>query len=224
MSGKKTALVIGATGLVGRQVLNVLLDYDYYEEIILLGRRSPNIKDNRIREVIVDFDELEAHATEISANDYYCCIGTTMKAAGSEELFKKIDVTYPLELGKIALKDPNFEQFLLVSSYGAKSSSTLFYNRVKGELEDELKKLGLKRLHIFQPSLLLGYRPDFRFFEELAKITSNVLSFFVIGRSKRFWAIEGYDVAKSMFLIARKYIDGIHTHRPQEMLKITHEH
>jgi uncharacterized protein YbjT (DUF2867 family) len=224
MSSKKTALIIGATALVGRQVLNVLLDYDYYDEIILLGRRSPEVKDNRIREVIIDFETLESHANEISANDYYCCIGTTMKAAGSEEAFKRVDYTYPLELGKMALKDPNFEQFLLVSSFGADSKSILFYNKVKGHLEDEMKTLSLKRLHVFQPSLLLGYRPDFRFFEELAKITSNILSFFVIGESKRFWAIEGHDVAKSMFLIARQHIDGTHTYRPQEMLKITHEH
>lgn len=224
MSDKKTALIVGATGLVGRQVLNVLLDYDYYDEIIILGRRSPEVKDNRIREVITDFEKFNNHKDEISANDYYVCIGTTMKAAGSEEAFYRVDFTYPLELGKIAKEDPKFEQYLLVSSFGADAESALFYNEVKGQLEDALKDLNLKRLHIFQPSLLLGYRPDFRFFEELAKIFSNILTFFIIGRAKRFWAIEGYDVAKSMFLTARKHIDGDHTYRPKEMLKITHEH
>lgn len=223
MTNKKTALIVGATGLVGRQILNVLLDYDYYAEIIILGRRSPNVKDNRIKEIIIDFENLEEYAKEFSANDYYISIGTTMKVAGSEDAFYKIDYTYPYIFGKIAKNDPNCEQYLLVSSLGANAQSSLFYNRIKGQLEDNLKELDLKRLSIFQPSLLIGYRSDFRFFEEIAKLFSAILSFFVIGKTKRFWAIKGYDVAKAMFLIARKKIDGIRIYRPKEILKIIQE-
>ena len=224
MTSKKIALIVGATGLVGKQVLNELLDNTYYEEIILLVRRSSQIKDSRIKEVIIDFDELESHAAEISANDYYCCIGTTMKAAKSKEAFYKIDHEYPMTLGKIALSDPNFEQYLLVSSLGANADSAIFYNRVKGELEDALKALGLKRLHIFQPSLLIGKRSDFRFFEELAKFCSSILSFFVIGSSKRLWAIEGHEVSKSMFLIAKENKDENLILRTAEMQKICRQH
>ncbi len=217
---KRTALIVGATGLVGREVLNVVLKYDYYDEIIVLGRSSIAIKDNRIKEVLINFDDLANHKDEISAHDYYVCIGTTMKQAGSKEVFYRVDFTYPHELGKIAEKDPKFEQYLLVSSLGADAESALFYNEVKGQIEEALKVLNLKTLHIFQPSLLIGARKDFRFFEELAKFFSSMLSFFVIGSGKRFWAIEGTSVAKAMFLIAKRKEEGTFTHRPAEMLKI----
>lgn len=218
----RTALIVGATGLVGRQVLNILLDHDFYNEIVILGRRSVGIKDNRIKEIIINFDNLKDHKDEISAHDYYVCIGTTMQEAGSEEAFYRVDFTYPHELGLIAKQDPKFEQYLLVSSLGADPESALFYNEVKGQIEEALKVMNFRTLHIFQPSLLIGARQKFRFFEEIAKFFSAVLSFFVIGSGKRFWAIKGVDVAKSMYLIARRREEGIHTHRPYEMIKITH--
>ncbi len=223
MNEKKKALIVGATGLVGRQVLNVLLANDYYEEIIILGRSSTGVKDNRINEIVIDFDDLKNHTDELSANDYYCCIGTTLKAAGSKEKFHLIDFTYPVEIAKLAQKDPLFEQFLIVSSLGANQKSVLFYNKIKGKLENRLKKIGLKSLHIFQPSLLVGERKDFRPAEAIAGMFSSILSFFVIGSSRRFFAIEGVDVAKSMFLIAQKNEEGTHTHKPKEMLKISHQ-
>lgn len=217
---KRTALIVGATGLVGREVLEMLLRHDYYHEIIVLGRSSVGIKDNRIKEVLINFEEIANHKEEISANDYYVCIGTTMKEAGSKEAFYRVDFTYPLELGKVAQEDPKFEQYLLVSSLGADADSALFYNEVKGQIEEALKVLNLKTLHIFQPSLLIGARKQFRFFEELAKFFSSMLSFFVIGSGKRFWAIKGTDVARAMFLISKRKEKGIFTHRPPEMIKV----
>ena len=218
---QKTALIVGATGLVGRQVLRLLLSQDYYQEIIILGRRSVDITDNRITEHIINFDELDQYKDKISANDYYICIGTTMAEACSEEAFYKVDFTYPYELGLIAKKDPKFEQYLLVSSLGADAESPLLYNEVKGKIENALKEMNFRTLHIFQPSLLTGARQKHRFFEELAKIVTAILSVFVIG-NKKFWAINDSDVAKSMFMIARRQEKGTFTHRPYEMLKITH--
>ncbi len=219
MSGK-TALIVGSTGLVGRELLNVLLKQDYYSEILLVGRRSPGIKDNRIKELIVNFDRLSDYEDEITANDYYCCIGTTMSQAKSKEAFFRVDFTYPMELAKIAKRDPKFEKFNLVSSYGAHSESGLFYNAVKGQLEEALKDMNLKTLHIYQPSLLLGYRPHFRIWEELAKIASSILSFFIIGARLRFWAIKGSEVAEAMFYVTKSEETGLHIHKPLEMKKI----
>ena len=218
----KTALIVGATGLVGRQVLDVLLKNDYYSEVLVVCRRSVGVKDNRIKEIIIDFDKFEEYQDQISANDYYCSIGTTMKQAGSKDVFWKVDYSYPIKLAKRALSDPKFEQFLLVSSYGANSESSLFYNEVKGKTEQALKEMNLKKLLIFQPSLLLGYRKDFRFFEETAKLVSTVLSFFIIGTRLRFWAIKGFEVAKAMFIIAKRKEDpGVHVYKPLEILKIS---
>ncbi|MFT7160213.1 MAG: hypothetical protein ACI9GZ_001386 [Bacteroidia bacterium] len=218
----KTALIVGATGLVGRQILDVLLKNDYYHQILIVSRRTVDVKDNRIKELIIDFDNFDKVKDQISANDYYCSIGTTMKQAGSKEAFLKIDHTYPLKLAQHALEDSNFEQFLLVSSYGANSNSSLFYNEVKGRTEQVLKEMNLKKLLIFQPSLLLGYRKDFRFFEETAKLVSIILSFFIIGTRLRFWAIKGLEVAKAMFVVAKRKEDpGVHVYKPIQMIKIS---
>lgn len=219
MSGK-IALIAGATGLVGRELLNVVLENDHYSKIILLGRSSPGIKDNRIEELLINFDDLEQYKDKISAHDYYCCIGTTMGQAKSKEAFYKVDFTYIMELAKIAKEDSQFEQFHLVSSYGANANSGLFYNAVKGQVEDALKELNLRALHIYQPSLLLGYRKDFRLWEELAKIASGVFSFFIIGSRLKFWAIEGSEVAKAMFYVSLSGEIDIHVHKSLEMKRI----
>ncbi|MFY0651536.1 MAG: NAD-dependent epimerase/dehydratase family protein [Cyclobacteriaceae bacterium] len=218
---KKSVLIVGATGLVGRQVLDVILKNDYYEEILLIGRRSVGVKDNRIKELIIDFEKFEEYKDQISANDYYCCIGSTLKQAGSKDNFKKIDFSYPLMLAQHAKEDPKFEQFLMVSSYGANANSALFYNEIKGITEDALQQVGLKRLLIFQPSLLLGYRKDFRPFEEAAKLVSSVLSFFIIGTRMRFWAIKGSEVALAMFILAKRNLEeGTHVFKPLQMIRL----
>lgn len=219
MAGK-TALIAGATGLVGRELVNTLLSKDYYSKIIILGRRSIDIKENRIEEIVVNFEELDKYQSQITANDYYCCLGTTMGQAGSKEAFIRVDYNYPLELAKLAKNDSQFETFNIVSSYGANAESSLFYNSVKGQVEDAIKELDLKTLHIYQPSLLLGYRPHFRLWEEMAKIASSILSFFIIGSRLRFWAIRGHDVAESMFYVATSGESGVHIHKPLEMQKI----
>lgn len=218
--GGKTALIVGATGLVGRELLSTLLSKDYYSKILILGRRSLEVKDNRIEEHLVSFDELENLKGQFSAQDYYCCIGTTMDQAKTKEAFYRVDFTYPMELAKLAQSDAQFKTFNLVSSYGASAESGLFYNSVKGQLEEALKELGLETLHIYQPSLLLGYRPHFRLWEEMAKLASSILSFFIIGSRLRFWAIKGSQVADAMYYVATSGETGVHIHRPLEMKKI----
>lgn len=219
----KTALIVGATGLVGRELLNTLLRNDSYSKILLVGRRSPEIKDNRIVELIVNFDKLENVKSEFSAHDYFCCIGTTMDQAKTKDAFYRVDFTYPLEIAKIAMEDKNFETFNVISSYGASPQSGLFYNAVKGQMEEALIALNLKTLHIYQPSLLLGYRPHFRLWEEMAKLASSILSFFIIGSRLRFWAIKGQQVADAMYYIANSEEEGLHIHRPLEMQKVARE-
>lgn len=219
---EKTAVIVGATGLVGRELLNVVLENDYYSKVLIVGRSSPEIKDNRIEELLIDFDKLTDYTDKISAHDYFCCIGTTMSAAKSKEAFYLVDYTYTHTLAKMAHADPKFEQFHLVSSYGANAQSGLFYNAVKGQIEETLIGMNLKALHIFQPSLLLGFRKDFRLWEEMAKMASTVLSFFIIGSRLRFWAIKGNDVARAMFYVAKSNEVGNHLHKPLEMRRVSY--
>ncbi|MEQ9301500.1 MAG: NAD(P)H-binding protein [Cyclobacteriaceae bacterium] len=213
---ERIAVVTGATGLVGRELMKVLLANDHYSKIVVVGRRSLEIKDNRIEEIVVDFGQLDSIADKLNAQDHYCCLGTTMKKAGSKERFMKIDLDYPLALADIAKRGSRFNTFIVVTAVGADAGSQLFYNRIKGQLEDKLKNLGLKSLHIFQPSLLIGAREDFRILEEIAKFLTVILSFFIIGLNK-FWSIRGEDVAKGMFYVAKKGEEGLFVHKPHEI-------
>jgi uncharacterized protein YbjT (DUF2867 family) len=218
----RTAVVTGATGLVGRELMKELLAKDYYTKIIVVGRRSIEIKDNRIEEVIIDFDQISTIADKLNAEDHYCCLGTTMKKAGSKEQFKKIDLDYPVELAKLASQGSRFNTFIVVTAVGADAQSPVFYNKIKGELEDELKGLGLRSLYIFQPSLLIGAREEFRLLEEIANLFTVVLSFFIIGLNK-VWSISGRSVAKGMINVAQKGEEGVHVYRPTEIRELAKE-
>lgn len=220
MSSKK-ALIVGATGLVGKALVRHLLEKDSYEEIIILTRRELAIKDNRLKIVLVeDFDNLKDFKDQMNAHDIYCTIGTTRKKAGSKENFLKIDLEYPLELARLTKDQPNFKQFLVVTSYGANPESPLLYNETKGKLEEGLIHMNMNSLSIFQPSLLLGYRDEFRLLEEIAKFFSAVLSFFVVGRKKRLWSIRGDEVAEAMYMVSKKNDVGARRYSPNDMLKM----
>ncbi len=206
----KVALIAGATGLVGRELVRLLLSDPYYDKVKVVTRKSTDIKDNRLEEIIIEnFDNLKSRSDQLSASHYYVTLGTTMRRAGSKENFYKVDFTYPHVLGKMAKEDANFEKYLIVTSYKASTDSKFYYNRVKGEIEEALRTLQLKSLHIFQPSLLIGFRPDFRVFEEISKIILPVIVFLTFGQIK-FRAIEGRDVAKSMLKVGKEGINGIH--------------
>ncbi len=208
----KVALIAGATGLVGRELVRLLLSDPYYDKVKVVVRQSTEIKDNRLEEVIIEnFDALKAHASKLSASHYYVTLGTTMRKAGSRDNFYKVDFTYPHLLAEIAIDDNNFQKFLIVTAYKASVDSNFYYNRVKGEIENALKKLPLKSLHIFQPSLLIGFRPDFRFFEELSKIIMPILIFLTFDQIK-FRAIEGREVAKALLKVGKDGTEGVHVY------------
>lgn len=220
---KKTAIIIGATGLVGKALVRLLLEKDYYEKITVIVRRELAIKDNRLNVVIVDdFDGLNDFSTHLNAHDYYCSLGTTRKKAGSKEAFLKVDVDYPIQFAKIAMQQPDFEQFLVVTSLGANADSPLFYNMAKGKLEEDLIKLGMKSLKIFQPSLLIGYRDEFRLGEEVGKFVSSIFSFFAIGSKNRLWSIRGDEVAMAMYKEAQEDKSGVVKYNPDKMIKIAY--
>lgn len=216
-----TALIVGATGLVGKHLLDHMLTKTYYSKIKILSRRALEIDDPRVEVIVIpDFAEMNSISEQLQAEDYYCVLGTTIKLAGSKENFKKVDLDYPLMLAEIAQKSPEFRQYLVVTAAGSNADSPLFYNQVKGQLEEGLKQLHLRGLKIFRPSLLLGERRDFRLAEEFAKAISKIFSFFMVGLKRRLWSINASDVAKAMHIVASEGKEGIRVYSSNDMFKI----
>lgn len=164
------AVVAGATGLVGRQILHLLAQDERIAEVRALTRRPlpPEDKLPRVRECIADFDRLESQADWLKADIVFSALGATIRKAGSQKAFRRVDFDYPLAIAKAA-RAAGSRHFLFVSALGANSRSFFFYNRVKGELEEAVLGLGYPSVTIARPSLLLGERIEHRFGEEIAK-------------------------------------------------------
>ena len=197
------AVIAGATGLVGSHLLELLKDDPDFDEVWVLTRRSLNIKQKKIKEVLTDFRDLEEALKNVKATHVFCCLGTTMAKAGSKEAFKMVDLDYPLELARIML-EKNAEKYLLVSAIGASTRSLFFYSRVKGEVESEIRRLGYPGLVIFRPSLLLGDRKENRTGEDIAKRAYGFLDKIFIGPLKKYKGIHAGTVAACMRRMAKK--------------------
>ncbi len=196
-STKKTALVIGATGLIGRQCVVTLLQSEQYDKVTTLVRHLSGAKHPNLDEQMIDFDKLEQYSHLMKVDDVFCCMGTTIKKARSKEKFKKVDYEYPLQVAKIALQQ-GAKQYLIVTAMGADQKSPFFYNQVKGEIEEALKDLDYPSLHIFQPSLLTGDRKEFRMGEKMAVYSFKALNLLLHGPLKKYRSIEGKTVAEAM--------------------------
>lgn len=170
MTTPYTALLAGATGLVGRECLRLLVaDAACTEVRVLLRRPLPAAERHpKVRECVVDFERLAEHAEWFAVDEVFCALGTTIKVAGSQAAFRRVDHDYPLQIAQLA-QSQGARGLHVVSALGANARSSVFYNRVKGELEDALKALRFASLTIAQPSLLLGERAEFRLGEEVAK-------------------------------------------------------
>lgn len=193
----KTALVIGATGLVGKTLVNKLLINRDYEKVIILVRNKTNINHLKLVEYVIDFEHLVDEYPNVEVDDIYCCIGTTIKKAETQERMYQIDVGYPLTVAKIG-KEKGLKHFILVSSMGADSHSKFFYMRMKGELEEQLKNLQLPKLTILQPSFLIGSRTEVRIAEKMFVGLYNGVSKYLPSKIRNKLGIEVYKLADAM--------------------------
>ena len=208
MTIERRALIVGATGLIGTELVKLVSDSDYYNKVYVLVRKKTDFSSGKIVEIVTNFDKLEESLDNVQAEDIYNCLGTTMKNAGSKEKFYKVDFSYPIEIARI-MKEKGSEAFLNVSALGAKKSSIIFYNRVKGELEEALRETGFNSLVIFRPSLLLGDRKEKRTGEDIAKKTYKVLDKIFVGPLKKYSGIKAETVAQAMFEIAKRKPQGL---------------
>ena len=164
---KRTALLVGATGLVGQNLLPLLLDVGVWKRVTTLSRRPIDLQHRRLRQKVFDFDTMAAHADAIAADDIFCCLGTTLREAGDKARFHRVDYDYSMQVATLAQR-AGAEHFLLLSALGADEKSLFFYSQVKGRLERDLVQLNYPRTSIFQPSLLLGERRQQRSMERWA--------------------------------------------------------
>lgn len=198
----KRALIAGASGLVGHKLLHLLLKEPYYTEIIALVRAPLQMQHPKLTEIIVDFDQLDIYERDLAADDVFCCLGTTIKKAKTQEAMYKVDVEYPLTLARLALRQ-GAQHFLFISSIGANPASRFFYSRIKGIAEQELGQMPYDSLSILRPSLLLGDRQEYRFAERWGGTVYQALPFLFTGPMKKYRAIEAETVALAMYHIAR---------------------
>ena len=187
---EKTAVIIGATGAVGKEILKEILADNFYNKVYILGRESIGKlgDEERLTKIIVDFENLNFDTSILEDADVFASLGTTIKIAGSKENQRKIDVDYTVNFSKLC--EGKVRSFNVVSAIGANSKSKNFYNSLKGELEDKLKVMNLGVLRIFQPSLLISKRDDKRFLEELFMKVSPIFKLVLKGKAKKYSPIE----------------------------------
>lgn len=216
----KTAIILGSTGLTGGHLLHILLSSNTYDRVISFVRNNTRISHPKLIEHVVDFDNIESFEDLVQGDDLFCCLGTTIKKAGSQKAFEKVDLTYPIHFAKIAVTT-GLKQYLSISSIGANPKSNNFYLRTKGTCEEELRKLPFQSTSIFRPSLILGNRKEFRLGERIAKYSMKVFSLFLFGKLRKYKSVEAKDIAYAMFYIAQQNTIGYHIYESDKIIEIS---
>ena len=196
------AVIIGATGAVGREILEEVLEKDFYKKVYLLGRSSiTRLEDNeKLEKIAVDFENLEFDINILNNADVFAALGTTIKIAKTKENQRKIDLDYTINFAKIC--EGRVRSFNVVSAVGANRKSKSFYSSLKGELEEQLQKMNLGTLRIYRPSLLIAKRADKRMMEDFFIKISPMLKFILHGKFKKYSPIEVELLGKEMVRFA----------------------
>lgn len=191
------ALLAGASGLVGGILLRQLLESPEYKRVIALGRRPLELAHPKLTQVTVDFAALDQVAADLRCDDAFCCLGTTIKRAGSPAAFRAVDHAAVLAFAWAARRN-GAARFFVVTALGADARSRVFYNRVKGETEEALEVLDFKTLAIFRPSLLLGPRVEPRLGERIGAVVMWLADPLLLGSLRKYRAIQAEVVARAM--------------------------
>lgn len=205
--------MVGATGLVGLEALRLLSDDPSHHPVTALTRRPlPDGAPGEVDERVISFDRLEEHGDVIRGDHVFCALGTTIRAAGSRERFREVDHTYPLTIARMALEN-GARHFSLVSAVGADAGSRVFYSRVKGELERDIRALGYPSLVILRPSILAGKRRERRPAESLGKLLMRVVP-------GRYHPVHARDVAGAMVRLAGDEAPGVRVLESAEIRRL----
>lgn len=211
----KIIAITGASGLTGSFVLKELCQNEKVDSILYVARSSPEKKDQKIR--FIDIHKIDGHDRLANADVGICCLGTTIKKAGSKENFEQVDFQMVLDFAKSC---SSAKQFMVISAMGANPHSSVFYNRVKGNMEESLKKLHFKCLLIFRPSILSGPREEFRLGERIGLFFMHIFSPLMIGSLKHYRPIKVKTLAHAMVNSIESDCSGMETIKSDDIKKI----
>lgn len=198
---KKSAILLGASGGVGSELLKLLLADDRYEKVKLFSRSKSDINHAKIEDYVIDLFELEKYKDVFTADEVYCCIGTTKAKTPDKETYKKIDFGIPATAAKLA-KENGISTFLVISAIGADADSSIFYNRIKGEMQDAVLDEGIAKTHILQPSLIVAHRKDNRVMEKIAEGFMWLLNPLLVGNAAKYKSIKAETIARALIKLA----------------------
>ncbi|MBP6302526.1 MAG: NAD(P)H-binding protein [Bacteroidia bacterium] len=197
----KIAVVFGATGLTGHLLVDALLNDQRYEQVRVLVRHTFPVQHKKLQVLVTDFQSSESLAVGLKGDEVFCCIGTTIRKAGSQEAFRAVDYDIPVRAAEIALQN-GVKQFIVMSSLGANAQSTNFYLRTKGEMEQAVLTIGLPGVVVVRPSMLLGNRKEVRIGEKIGQWLIIALGPFLLGGLKKYRGITSQQVAQAMIQLA----------------------
>ena len=198
---KKTAIILGATGLTGSNLLKKLINDNRYESIKLFSRSRIDGLPTKVTQYIGDLLKLEDFKTDFTADEVFCCIGTTAKKTPDKNLYKKIDHGIPVTAAKLA-KENKINTFLVVSAMGANKKSSVFYNKTKGEMENDVLLQNIEKTIILRPSLIGGERKERRILEQIGLSVFKIIQPLFIGKLKNYKIIDADDIAEAMIQLA----------------------
>jgi uncharacterized protein YbjT (DUF2867 family) len=214
----KKAVIAGASGLIGSKLLEILLKTPEYDEVLILVRKELPINHPKLAQLVIDFEKLREFNKTITGHAVFCCLGSTQKKTPDLGVYHKIDHDYPILLAQMA-KQNGVPHYHLVSALGANNKSFNFYTKMKGETEEDIQKVGIKCLHIYEPSLLTGGRSEPRTGERIAIGVMKVINPLLIGKLKKYRSIPAQTVAQAMFNESITNREGVFIH-PSDKIKL----
>lgn len=212
---QRTALILGASGLTGQVLMQLLLADPLYTTVTIYVRKQVAIHHPKLQQLTVNYEKLD---TAVPADDVYCCLGTTIKKAGTQQAFRQVDLVYPQKVAELE-RNEGSKRFLLISAVGADEHSSIFYSKTKGQVEKAITILGYPCTCILRPSLIMGERSERRVGEKIAMILAKIIGPLLIGPLRKYQPVSALGIAKAMQHAAHQFEDGIHFISSDEIKK-----